>query len=125
MECTECQKPRVLYMKNKPSSRQQLDLAVLISDSDYSCGAPLVLQESPLYDKIHVRHSITCGNLVETAYYSSKLGRSDICAHCARPAGKLLADLKSRFKTVLPICQNCQSKGLKAPCQRPYGSTKK
>jgi hypothetical protein len=103
VECGECSKPRVIYSKNRLTDRQSLLVATSISESDFTCGSPLLETTTT----ITTRLNITCGSPVELAYYSAKLGPEDICAHCAAPHAETNQALKKKFKTVLPCCEAC------------------
>ncbi|WAR05310.1 hypothetical protein MAR_020679 [Mya arenaria] len=50
IECTECRKPRVIYGKQKMSSREEVSFAILVSEFDYTCGAPITPPESSLHE---------------------------------------------------------------------------
>ncbi len=76
----------------------------------------------PLYEIAQCRLNVSCGGLVEMAYYASKFGH-DICCYCADPGEKCEESLK-KFKTVLPICPPCKEKGSKIITARPYGPRK-
>ena len=39
VECTECEKPRCIYAKNKLTPRELRNIKMLIQCHDYSCGA--------------------------------------------------------------------------------------
>ena len=117
VECCECRKPRVIYSKNKLTERQILKLAVSISEADYCCGDHISVQN----DNVHVRPGITCREPVKLSYYSSSLGRNDLCCHCGSTDAEVSQELKTKYKTVLPICNECKISGFEAICQRPYG----
>ena len=51
-ECTECGKPRVLYGKVKLTERYKYQLALLLSEFEYSCGAPLTSPDNILHGKL-------------------------------------------------------------------------
>jgi hypothetical protein len=119
VECIECRKPRVIYSKPALSSRQRLLLSMLLSEHDYTCGSPVTIPSSALHGKAFVRLSLTCDDSVELPYYSSKVGRLDICAHCGNPEATVNQSLKKDYKTVLPVCDPCIAIGLKPICSRP------
>ena len=59
---------------------------------------------------------------MEVPYYAaSDIGRKDICSHCGVENTIMNAELKTKFKTVLPICDGCISDGKQAFTQRPFG----
>ncbi len=41
VNCIECQKPRVVYSKSKVTERQTTQCALMMSEYDYTCGAPI------------------------------------------------------------------------------------
>ena len=41
VECTECGKQRVMYGKSKQTERYNSQLGLLLSEYQYTCGAPL------------------------------------------------------------------------------------
>ena len=49
--CIECRKPRIIYSMVRPSERQKVALAMLLSEFDYTCGAPLTPTDNPLHGK--------------------------------------------------------------------------
>ena len=54
-----------------------------------------------------------CKSPIESTYYSSsKISkRKDLFAHCAKKDCTPNKELKKQFKTVVPICEQCKSKG--------------
>ena len=73
------------------------------------------------------RHGLHCGVPIEICYYSSELGRKDLCANCGSPEAMIPLELKKLYKTVLPICEECEGEGIQAVTQRPLpqGATPK
>ena len=96
-------------------------LALAMSEFDYTCGAPLLPQDHTMARKLVVRPTLKCSVPVEIPYYGAALGAVDICSFCGGEGADPKTDLKKQFKTVLPICVNCESKGNKAIVARPYG----
>ena len=45
--CTECEKPRLIYGKSKLTERQEVQLAILLSDFEYTCGSPVTPPSTP------------------------------------------------------------------------------
>ena len=124
--CTECRKPRVVYSKSGLSEPHKIILATLLSEYVYTCEAPLTPPDSILFSRVMTKMNLQCGVGVEMAYYStgSNIGRKDICCHCGIEEGKVLIELKSQYKTVLPICEGYKCKGLALVVGRPYGNKK-
>ena len=52
--------------------------------------------------------------------HASYLGRKDLCSHCANPDGRVNDEQKKKFKTVLPICDECMNNEKTPFTQRPY-----
>ena len=123
--CVECCKPRIVYSKQRLNRRQELQLALLISDFEYTCGSPLTPPDNQLHGSLLVRLSLDCSSTIETPYYSASVGRHDICYFCGATDALVDANLKEKFKTVLPVCKNCTDKGHAHPCFRPYGKNVK
>ncbi len=122
IQCLECGKSRVYYAKTALSSRHKLELAVQMSQYEFTCGSPLLPPDHPLAHTIQTRLALTCGDVLEISYY--KLGRADSCAYCGKTGGVVDQELKARFKTVMPLCVSCCNKGKKPVCQRPFGKRK-
>ncbi|XP_078327779.1 uncharacterized protein LOC144623250 [Crassostrea virginica] len=123
--CTECDKPRLIYGKNKLTERQKVQLAILLSDFKYTCGSPVTPPEHALHGKLFTRMNIHCGSPMEVAYYSSSIGRRDICYYCGATDAEANVELKKEFKTVLPLCQTCKDIGRQVATLRPYGKKSK
>jgi hypothetical protein len=121
VQCTECNKPRVIYCKQRLSQRQQLTVTLAISEYDYTCGAPLLPPTCSFAKSILCRLSIGCATPVEVPFYSSSVGRVDLCAYCAMEEAVVDTELKKKFKTVLPLCIRCRNDGKQAIVYRPYG----
>lgn len=41
VDCAEYRKRRVLYSKHVLTERQNVSLVIILSESDYTCGAPI------------------------------------------------------------------------------------
>ena len=122
VECQECAKPRCIYANHELTSRQETKLVTVISEDQYTCGAPLIEPGDAFYRVTQCRLNITCGDPIEMSYYSSKFCR-EICCYCGEP-GERSEEKRKCFKTVLPVCSVCKSKGLQPITARPYGPQK-
>lgn len=122
-ECVECKKPRVIYSKNKLTERQQMQLIILLTEHDYTCGCFVTVPGNSLHNKVHVRLGITCGTPVELAFYRSSFAKTDLCCICASGSAFIDEKLRECFKTVLPICQSCKDEGFEPVHARPYGKS--
>ncbi|XP_064612507.1 uncharacterized protein LOC135476417 [Liolophura sinensis] len=95
-ECVECKKPKVVYSKSKLTERQQAQPITTMTEYEYSCGAPVIPPNNPLYSKVFMRLGITCESLVETPYYSSDIGQKDLCCFCGTDKGTVNTELKKQ-----------------------------
>ena len=125
VECKECKKPRVIYSKVKLTDRYKLQIAILCSEYDYTCGSPLTPPEHPLHGKTLVRLNIDCTSPIETGYYSSKMSRGDLCYYCGATESLADENLKKSYITVYPLCDQCKALGFKYCCLRPFGKKSK
>ncbi|XP_033753387.1 uncharacterized protein LOC117336839 [Pecten maximus] len=118
--CVECQKPRVIYSRHKLTDRQTMTVALATSEFEYTCGSPLLPPTTSLYTKVMCRSNITCSTTVELQFYASSLGRTDICCFCTAENSDVDTQLLKKYKTVLPMCASCTSKGKQAVVARPF-----
>ncbi|XP_048753853.2 uncharacterized protein LOC125665239 [Ostrea edulis] len=72
-----------------------------------------------LHGKVFTRLQLACTSHIEFAYYSSDVGRKDICAYCVATEIQKDKDLCKNFKVVLPVCDLCRSKKLEVPKRNP------
>jgi hypothetical protein len=125
VDCVECRKPRVVYASSGAwCTRYKLEMAILLSENDYTCGAPLTPPGHVLHGKIYSRLEMTCESYIELSYYSSsnEIGKKPgLCCYCAADNTQRDSALLSQYKTVLPICDGCRIAGYDAVCLRPYG----
>jgi hypothetical protein len=121
MTCVECRKPRVIYGKHQLSEHQKISLVLEFSQYDYTCGSPILPPEHNLVNKVTVRPDLSCAQPMEIPYYSSNLGRKDLCGICGTEESLSPLELKQQFKTVLPICNSCTAQCKSPITQRPYG----
>ena len=56
-----------------------------------------------------------CKSPIEWAYYNaSKTNtRKDVCCHCSKIGAKVDSDKKKLYKSVLPVCDQCEAQGKK------------
>ena len=127
--CVECEKPRVVYSKTRLNNNQRVLLAKTMSSFEYSCGSFLFppSEKGKTAQTLCIRPNLQCAMQIELPYYGSEVGRADKCSHCGGNNGVIDAELKKKFKTVLPICQDCTGERKVSFTQRPYGkqATKK
>ena len=124
VQCVDCIKPRIIYSKSKLTERQKVQLALTLSEYEYTCGSPVIPPAHTLSGKVFTRLSLTCESIIELPYYSAAIARIDLCCYCAAESTNVDQELKKRFKTVLPVCAQCQQKNCIVPCLRPYGTGK-
>ena len=98
-----------------------MSVSLTMSKYEYTCGSSILPPSHPIYGKIMCRMDITYETPIQLLFYSSGLGKADLCCHCASEDGEVDQDLRKKFKTVLPICSECKQKGKTAIVQRPYG----
>lgn len=80
--CIECNKPGLIYGKSKVTDRQKVQLALLLSNYDFTCGSSLTPPQQYLHGKRVTKMNIYCGSPMDIAYFSSSTGRRDICYYC-------------------------------------------
>jgi len=70
---------------------------------------------------------MTCESHIELSYYSTtnSIGKQPgLCCYCAAQNIPRDPHLVSRYKTVLPICEECKLVGYELVCMRPFGKRK-
>lgn len=116
------------YLKLKLSSRQQMAIALSVSEYDFTCGAPLADPSIEVLKKVEIRRNISCSHPIEVSFYSAggnlQVQTSTNCCFCACDEGVIDQSLKTKYRTVLPICNQCKTMGKSAFVQRPYGHKK-
>ena len=119
--CIDCEKPRVIYSRHKLTDRQQMTLALSMSEYDFTCGSAILPPSNDMFKTVMCRTGITCETPIQLPYYSSGLGKALLCCYCASDDGEVDQNLKGQYQTVLPICKECEQKGKQVIVQRPYG----
>ena len=76
-------------------------------------GCMITPDSSFLWGTVFTRLELSCSSPMEYMYYGApKLNvRKDLCSHCATPRAVIDEELKKVYKTVLPICSHCKSRG--------------
>ena len=99
--------------------RQNRELKSVIRKYDYLCGCQITPDVSSLAGTVFTRLDITCDSPVEWSYYgATKVPvHKDMCAYCGVLGADTDQQLLKVFKTVLPLCSMCKSKG-KNPLKR-------
>ena len=82
----------------KLSQFDQVKLAMLMSENDYTCGSQLSPPDHRLHKKVDVRLNLSCAMPVEIPYYGADVGRKDICGHCG--CAETQIDLELKKKTI-------------------------
>ena len=112
IECIECRKPRVIYSSSAAwCSRYKLELTILLSEHDYTCGSPITPPGHALHGKLFVRLEMSCASYIELSYYSTPnaIGnKPGLCLFCATDNTPRDHNLTLKFKTVLPVCETCK-----------------
>lgn len=110
--CKECEKPRLIYGKSKLNERQKVQLALLLSEYEYSCGSPITTPGHNLHGKLLVRLNIDCSSCMETSYYSANLDRLDICYYCGASGAEIDNDLKKTVQKCISPMYRLWKKGI-------------
>ena len=97
------------YDKTKVDIRHKMMLARNISSFEFTCGAHLFPPTEKRKMAMILRPNLSCAMEVEIPYYGAQLGRTDLCSHCGDPESSVNVELKTKFKTVLPICKGISS----------------
>ena len=95
VDCAECGKPRVIFKTNRLSERQQI--TILTGLQEYTCGEHILPPDNTMHKSVDVKLLVNCGDSVELAYYSSKLGRADICCCCGGMGATQNNALKGKY----------------------------
>jgi hypothetical protein len=95
VDCAECGKPRVIFKTNRLSERQQI--TILTGLQEYTCGEHILPPDNTMHKSVDVKLLVNCGDPVQLAYYSSKLGRADICCCCGGMGATQNNALKEKY----------------------------
>ncbi|KAL3865743.1 hypothetical protein ACJMK2_043103 [Sinanodonta woodiana] len=98
----------------KLTARDQRALTHTLEKYDYTCGSVITPD-----GKSVVRLQLSCAVHIEFPYYASNIGRPDICAHCGAVGAEKSQEMTGRFRTVLPVCQQCLASGKDIPKRNP------
>ena len=112
--CSECLKPRVVYVQHKLSYHDEPVLDRVLDSYLYTCGSSLDgLKEEigssdhpsvqDLFSRVYTRKNLTCEAPVEIPYYSSQMFLS-VCTHCA-------CEWTDTEEGKYPICDYCKQQG--------------
>ena len=96
-----------------------------MSEFDFTCSAPILPPDHVLASVAITRDILTCASPLEIPFYTARIGRNDLCGICGVEESFINEALKRKYKTVLPICEECESAGKTAIVQRPYGKKSK
>ena len=116
-ECTECNKPRVLYSSRKLLSNDQENLDRVLSDTSFSCGTTLkdyITDETGdghILNHVFGRKNVSCNSRTETPYYSCN-SFPNICIHCGK--NEDLLDTPGYY----PRCESCKQDSTKVAVLR-------
>lgn len=71
-----------------------------------------------LQGSVFVRLQLACESPIQFSYYTSKVGRTDVCCHCGGVNAEQDKELLKQYRTVLPICKSrtCVAKGALKRC---------
>ena len=126
IQCGECLKPRVVFCADPTLLSAAFEAAIATAtEAQYSCGDPLLPEESPDHGVIYVRTALNCLNRLERQYFSNPIF-PDACIHCGSTDDLVETDnFKMEFKDVRPLCYSCRASGndVKHGAQRYVGMT--
>ncbi|KAL3862195.1 hypothetical protein ACJMK2_008182 [Sinanodonta woodiana] len=103
----------------KLTARDQRALTCTLEKYDYTCGSVITPDGDIQQGKVFVRLQLSCAVHIEFPYYASNIGGPDICAHCGAIGAEKSQEMTGRFRTVLPVCQQCLASGKVIPKQNP------
>ena len=109
--CYECNKPRLIYSKNKVSANVTTKFKRTVKDLLYICGtgvAELVGPEN--FKELFIKENLKCSTPVESIYYS--VGYPSCCCHCG--STRKLINVSNEF----PMCGSCKRENKKAISRR-------
>lgn len=111
--CDFCGKYRCIYSDTTLSEENSQIVIQYFESISYSCGSPVLPENHPLFNQLHIHQNITCDSPIERNYYSSRLKDVDLCYWCGAEDGILYPsdELKTQFKTIYPLCALCYSNG--------------
>ena len=100
----------------------------MLEEVYFSGGSPLFPEGHILHSSLVVRTMLTCEDLVEITYFSSKKF-TDVCIHCGS-SGELIPtpeELRRKFRCVYPLCSPCKALKKKHFTKMPVlaGNTRK
>ena len=120
VKCSDCGKPRCVYAKLKLTKPQHDAIADMISAAEYTCGAPLFMDDNEFAEIAIVRHGINCTSTMEVPYFNSKADLRLCCFFCGG-THQLLQDtdpymlgMRRKYSVVRPLCSACRTEGREA-----------
>ena len=85
VRCEECDKPRLIFAKNKLKERELNLLKRMLNEIVYTCGATFSEYDTEAEDcilyKVFVKANLSCGQKVEVSFYSCEIFKA-VCIHC-------------------------------------------
>ena len=117
LKCKYCNKPRLVYSRNKITSNITTKFIKETLDLYYICGTSInELSNKEQYKVLHVRQNLRCQDPVEAIYFS--MDYEKVCVHCG------MMQKLSTQPNKQPMCSTCwQSK--KKPVMRRKSFQKK
>lgn len=85
IQCTECQKPRCIYVASKPTVPQLRAITRVKEELGYMCGSQLFDDKHEFHSLVITRQAIGCSSHVETVYYSSTTVSFPDCCFIVEP----------------------------------------
>ena len=129
VDCSECDKPRVVYSESKPSLQEVKDFRETVDNLIWNCGTTLN------NETFAVNENLACADFIESSMYTKLIdqyGGDVICYNCGdvldTSCTKEYLDKKINYSTVKPTCgkKYClKNKKIKWKTQVPRKSTSK
>ena len=110
VSCYECNKSRLIYLKNKVSASVTSKFKRVSKDLLYTSGTAIAeLAGTENLKELHIQENHKCTTVVESLYYS--VGYPACCCYCG--STKKLINVTNES----PICSSCKGKN-KKPVRR-------
>ena len=111
VKCAECERPRLLYSKQKLKDRQLKVLKIFISKIIYICGSTLLeydgtenREEEKISESVFSQENLSCQSKIELPYYSIDFLKP-VCIYCGKEGTKRTIEVN---QVVYPKCKECE-----------------
>ncbi|CAG8729726.1 17951_t:CDS:2, partial [Cetraspora pellucida] len=111
--CDFCGKYRCIYSDTCLNENESEATVQYLENISYSCGSPILPDGHPLFEQLNICQNLTCDSPIERNYYSCHIKDVDLCYWCGAEDDIIepSEDLKSKFKTIYPLCISCEANG--------------